>query len=654
MKQIEKLEDTNTGLYSQKMDEYDGMQFPHYPQIPVQELAMSMPNGEPRNFTPKGVKLINDVHALSRMEYGHFPGIADGIDNAGKKAMLEDQRKNVSEQITRVLISVLYPNGGVPYGRRDPFMQTAIKLGRLDMDFGLRRNIRKLGMNRYEYEGSLLVDSGANRAVQKVIKSHFLPDPEQTKMLQDSLGTYMYLLLGNPDNHPQNRLLTNNKLAQSDNFISALLKVMTVPAYPKPVHPENTNIGLLNESQMLEGQKYEQAIERAAQFLYWLDKKAEEFKIDAGGRILLPTQNVFKSASVDEYDRRFMKMESVFAGQNARAANSLMSLPGVKDAKVYMGSVIVTYDSSERTPDLHKLFPGMNFYDGSNNFTGEYFNDKQHFLGLIGVDLNSRKRFDNDNVSNQERSDNYTQTARHELDHHALDMASYLLAHDPQRPVLSAYNAYNYNILNRKLGIPHQIRNRVDAYRSDAVMFIFSSGERFFAYKPIEEDIQEIEYQQAWIQESHSQFQDLHENWYSKVGKHYSHLTTQMESPTVSAVFGGDEGNPADIIARRLIASHMQVFKITHDMLEVNVSSQSYYPALFHWVHDLLVETTAYLSVAKTLVHAEKLVRRQLKKLYAKCPWLIEDIQKYKDTSFPNPKTREEYLDYVLFNPEDL
>lgn len=630
---------------SQKLKEQYQLIPPHA-QLVKEDIGRQSFYGEVRRYKPETIELMNNIQILSKMESGNFPKFYEGLPDGIKKGMINNHRKYVLYKISGFLMSVMYPDGAVPIGRRNVLTQTAIKLGRLDMDSSIKKNFRKLKLNRYEYEASLLTDAGLDTAVLEIIRTNFSPSEGQKKLLRDSLGNYFYFLIGNTGNHPNNRVLANSSFSREDNFIAALYREMTHPSYPIPEYPNTLDLTLLTSLQIKRGLEYEQTIERAGRFLYRLDKQAEGIKVDADGKISFQEMTLPDELSMEEYDRRFKFITDEFTPQNNATAAWMRTVPGVKDARVVMGSVIVSYNSSESTPYIEDLFPWITFDGEDSPASGGYFQEKNNFyLGLIGIDLNRKKL----QSGGKTLSDIYSLIARHELDHHALNITNYLLAHDSVAPVLSAYDIKNYNTLNEILGLPQRIVNAEDAFHHDAVMYVFSSRERFSFDQNISDDIAELRYQQAYINESHSQYQDLQENWYKRKGLHYSMVTETQDMPTIAAVFNGIERNPTDIIARRLLASYMQVFKIT---LEMSIDMQNV--ILYNSVRNLLTESTAYLGVSKTLLQAEKLVRKQIKKLYATYPWLIESIRAHRRKTFPNPEDEEEYLMYVLYYPERL
>ncbi len=113
----------------------------------------------------------------------------------------------------------------------------------------------------------------------------------------------------------------------------------------------------------------------------------------------------------------------------------------------------------------------------------------------------------------------------------------------------------------------------------------------------------------------------------------------------------GREGSREDIIASRKLLSYLQVFYTASILRDAMAAKRMLTPGRAAFVrdfNDLYLETGSYIGVARTLEHAERLVRQQMKKLNEQYPWLRSLVRKQKERILPRGNQADFYQDVLL------
>jgi len=247
-------------------------------------------------------------------------------------------------------------------------------------------------------------------------------------------------------------------------------------------------------------------IKHAAEYLLELDEEAARISIDEKtGKIavpLSPPSPVIRQ-ELKEYNMQFEALQNTFEARNQKCLTDLKGTKGVLDAQLYMGALVVTYDSSKNTPSGISY---ASFDDAKNQSRGGYERTTEKNLGIVMIDINSNKR----------RTDKVSPTvsAIHELQHHALAMTDYLLTMDSKLPLASGYRRGRCEPL-----FGDQIINKSD----DLFMRDSHFYEKISNITSLEiTDVENIRKQLLYLDELHASFMQKKQNWFNASNNVYA------------------------------------------------------------------------------------------------------------------------------------
>ncbi len=345
-------------------------------------------------------------------------------------------------------------------------------------------------------------------------------------------------------------------------------------------------------------------VKHAAEYLARLDKQAEQIEIDSvSGEILeiVPYPTPSLEPHLSDYEKRYTQLRQKFEAQSTACVTELKQTPGVLDAKLVMGAVVVTYDSSKQTPvDL----PYAEFISATDSSRGRYGRASKSALGVVIVDLNPNKRADNIPP---------TVSTVHELQHHALAMSDYLLTTDPTLPLASAYRSGR----NEALFGDQHIQMSDDLFEQD-----FPQYEKVMGRSLIRGDVNNIRDQLAYLDELHSSFMQKKPNWFSAAEDVYSSSSLQKKKHWELV------GNSTSDIesSKRLLKYTQGLYHMTRvrDVWAKRTDLGPEQTAFMANIDVLFNQAGSYIGTARSVQQAERLVGDVWESLKTQFPHTLE------------------------------
>ncbi len=345
-------------------------------------------------------------------------------------------------------------------------------------------------------------------------------------------------------------------------------------------------------------------VKHAAEYLGRLDKQAEEIEIDSvSGEILeiVPYPAPVLKPHLSDYERRYTELQRKFEAQSAAHITELNQTPGVLDAKLVMGALVITYDSSKQTPPN---LPYVEFIPATDTSRGRYGRANKDALGVVVIDLNQNKRADNVPP---------TVSAVHELQHHALAMSDYLLATDPTLPLASAYRSGR----NEALFGDQHIQMSDDLFERDFVQY-----EKVMGRHLVRGDVNNIRDQLAYLDELHSSFMQKKPNWFSAAEDVYSSSSPQKKKHWELV------GNSASDIesSKRLLRYSQGLYHMTRirDVWAKRTDLGPEQTAFMTNIDAIFNQAGSYIGTARSVQQAERLVGDLWESLKAQFPRTLE------------------------------
>lgn len=275
----------------------------------------------------------------------------------------------------------------------------------------------------------------------------------------------------------------------------------------------------INEQQ--EQRAYDEVIRMAGSYAEKLDHMAEDVEVDpVSGKISSNSTNSFKEPT-DYFGARLHKAtESIlnkFANPTELYAEQLRNVPGVLDAQIVFGAIVMTYNSALSTAPI-TLPSGKIIRPNSDpkSDRGNHERASSSYTDLVSIDINPAKR-ENDGVTP-------TTSAVHELHHFTRTLSDAAMHKTEVLGMKSHLNGSNERMV---LIGPEAVRLPTDfLYEQDAEAYGILLN-RIFEPKV---DTVRIQDQRAYLNELHSSFLQKKENWFvapntvystRKKGKHW-------------------------------------------------------------------------------------------------------------------------------------
>lgn len=310
---------------------------------------------------------------------------------------------------------------------------------------------------------------------------------------------------------------------------------------------------------------YDKQILRLSKYLANMDKISEAFFVGEDGKIDIDREKIVGVKSDEEKMRnKYIQLTTQFAEVNEKYRAEISRDPAVVDCQVMNGAVVVIVDSSKGIPEQLKDYADYDTEDHQLKLKQGFHRSASSrglFLGLVCVDIN---RKDPDGVSP-------SVTLTHELRHHNVMIADYLLSKDPDNHLKSAFrNSVNELRLNgTKLKMAHSYMyfdQDADEY-GQMLERQYQSGAKG--------DGENVKDQLAFLNEYHSSFLQGKPDWISAASTVYSPGATGKHWELVG-------NNPEDIQKTKEIVALCQGFYLLRQISGILKSVQQrgeYLPA---------------------------------------------------------------------------
>lgn len=354
----------------------------------------------------------------------------------------------------------------------------------------------------------------------------------------------------------------------------------------------------------------DEKIRNSAHFLERLDAMADNIAIDSSsGAITIKDINLPKEIGenpTQQYEKTFRTSIKQFEGKNQQHLTLLKSDSAVLDAKIFMGAIVVTFDSSKKVPQLlgeETDCPRGWHKDAKINLDGT------GFFGLVAVDLNLEKR----KIDRVEPS----VSATHELRHHARSINDYLLAKNNTLGMQTTFR----NGRNQALFGNEQNNLPTDTwYFEDRKQYALLLEREFDA----KIDPGNIKLQLSYLDELHSSFLQRKENWFHAASKVYSNRAEGKHWEIVGNSLDDQQATKrllAYLQGMYLVDQYRQLLQQKVDQkLQIGESQKLFIenaPKTFLKVGSLI-------GTARTVKQAEHLIKEEWQNLVEKYPRLFE------------------------------
>lgn len=299
----------------------------------------------------------------------------------------------------------------------------------------------------------------------------------------------------------------------------------------------------------------ERRIHLYAGVLAKFDTLAEIINVDIDGTITSSKEKVqFQTASGQAHGEKFDRLMEEGLTEAEKTIQQLKKQPGIIDCVTAFGAVLVTFDSSKTgfPPVLQRIIGTTSRGATTRGFYKTY---EAPPLGLIGIDINQKKRADGVSAST---------SLTHELRHHLRSLSDILLANDITTPFVSAPIRHDHQkYAEEKQG--RKFRADFERLTADQANYEAILGRKLPSpsdARALHRQTENISAQRSYLDELHSSFLQKKSEWFARDGRVYSNRSEGKHHELV-----GDE--PADIEAAKRLSCYLSGFYAAEQMHQV-------------------------------------------------------------------------------------